>query len=62
MKATADNPTEVLLALDRELDHEVSVVNHQVRIMWHRPAPGASYIGNPSEGMKAITAPFLDGR
>jgi len=23
MKATADNPTEVILALDRELDHEV---------------------------------------
>ena len=26
MRPTEDNPTEVLLTLDRELDHEVSLV------------------------------------
>ena len=31
MRPTNDNPTEVLLALDRELDHEVNLVLYGCR-------------------------------
>lgn len=52
MKATDDNPTEVLLALDRELDHEVSLVLY---------GRAALYLGFPDAPAEFGTTQDVDG-
>ncbi len=52
MKAAEDNPTEVLLTLDRELDHEVSLV------LFGR---AALYLGFPDAPAEFGTTQDVDG-
>jgi len=52
MISADDNPTEVLLALDRELDHEVSLVLY---------GRAALYLGFPDAPAEFVTTQNVDG-